>query len=77
MAKPSAWFRMARRSLAGSLPGEAGTLPPIASHMTGGAGVIVIGQNRGMTSKNVPKIVPMFQTGTRTTKQRRGFAPVR
>jgi hypothetical protein len=36
-----------------------------------------MGQNWGMTSKIVPKIVPMFQTGNRTTKQRRGFAPVR
>ena len=45
--------------------------------MMGGAGVVVIGQNMGMTSKSVPKIVPMFQTGARTTKQRRAFAPVR
>lgn len=36
-------------------------------------GVIVIGLSRGMTSKCVPKIVPMFQAGTRTTKQRRGL----
>jgi hypothetical protein len=43
----------------------------------GAGGTAATGQNRGMTSKSVPKIVPMFQAGTRTTKQRRGFAPVR
>jgi hypothetical protein len=43
-----------------------------------GAGdTAVMGQNRGMTSKSVPKVVPMFQIGTRTTKQRRGFVLVR
>jgi hypothetical protein len=39
----------------------------------GAGGMAAMGQNRGMTSKSVPKIVPMFQTGNRTTKQRRGL----
>jgi hypothetical protein len=30
-----------------------------------------------MTSKSVPKIVPMSNTGIRLTEQRRGFAPIR
>jgi hypothetical protein len=66
-----AGYRLAERSEGARLAGSG------SNAVTGGAGVIVIAQSTGMTSKSVPKIVPMFQTGTRTTKQRRGFAPVR
>lgn len=36
---------------------------------------MAMGQNRGMTSKSVPKNVPMSGTGIPSVKQRRGFAP--
>jgi len=36
---------------------------------------MVMGQNGGMTSKSVPKNVPMIGTGFSSIKQRRGFAP--
>jgi hypothetical protein len=36
-----------------------------------------MGQNGGMTSKSVPKNVPMIGIGFPSIKQRRGFAPVR
>lgn len=51
-------------------------LPLLEKVGAGRTAGMVTGQNGGMTSKSVPKNVPMIGTSFSSIKQRRGFAPI-